>query len=290
MVKLECAICFETLTLDQFRFLKCGHGFCVGCNTEIVSKKVCPICNAPKKQGDAHAIFASFIVSPAEKVAQVVEGLGQIDDNTPSGSVKKAGKKIRDALAAKPSEDTIAQLLSVAEGLEERIYPVYAQVEALTGENKTLKAEAKELRKKCQEAAARKEKLKQLNDTISTLEAAANLAQRNAQEDYETAEKLRKKVIMFEKKLEAQKQEISRLTAENKSQHMQLDLNKRKLKTLAKQTTKQKRALEEGDADDSLQVIDVDAQPTPPALRRSKRTGSDSGASSPVKKLRISRR
>ncbi|KAL0959765.1 hypothetical protein HGRIS_011455 [Hohenbuehelia grisea] len=204
MVKIECNICFETFAVDRFRFLKCGHGFCVGCSDQLASQKKCPICKARKNHGDAHPIFASFVdpetsTNLQEKrhkgILDVAEGLRKIDASTSSRIIKLAGRQIRDILSSGHGKKELAQLLNVAEGLEERVYPVYVRAEDLSKENEALRASIKALSEGYQKSLSTvAEENTMLRESVAGLEAAARIAQTQANQEYVIAEALRGQV------------------------------------------------------------------------------------------------
>ncbi|KAL0959764.1 hypothetical protein HGRIS_011454 [Hohenbuehelia grisea] len=180
MVKIECSICFDAFTTDQFRFLRCGHGFCVQCTDHLAMHNSCVLCKAPKRRGDAHPIFASFVLSESEeKAAQVTEGLRKIDANSSSSTVKASVQQLRDFLASNHTKKDLAQMLSVvADGLEERVSPLCSRVEELSGENEALKAKNKAVLLAYRKSLARvEEENGALRAAAARWEAVATLAQ-----------------------------------------------------------------------------------------------------------------
>ncbi len=98
-------------------------------------------------------------------MAEVAEGLGQIDESSPAVSVKKAASKISAvAPAVRPEQvqtvsnlkpnnpcmrlTIIQRLLEVAEGLEQRIYPIFSRVDEMSKEIIALKEKISHLEHK----------------------------------------------------------------------------------------------------------------------------------------------
>lgn len=125
----------------------------------------CAICNTPKRPEDPHQIYVNFSVTGMELMAEVAEGLGQIDASSPAVSVKKAASKISAvAPAVRPEQvqtvsnlkpdssrmsfTIIQRLLEVAEGLEQRIYPIFSRVDEMSKEIIALKEKISHLEHK----------------------------------------------------------------------------------------------------------------------------------------------
>lgn len=46
MTSQDCAVCFETKTIDEFGFLLCSHSFCTFC-IQHLRQLICPLCRHP---------------------------------------------------------------------------------------------------------------------------------------------------------------------------------------------------------------------------------------------------
>ncbi|KZT07328.1 uncharacterized protein LAESUDRAFT_651887 [Laetiporus sulphureus 93-53] len=74
-MRLHCSICQEHHPLELFRFLPCGHGFCIDSLQRYTAseRKPCPTCRQPFRIRDAHAIYIeSFDTDPHAPPTQLL--------------------------------------------------------------------------------------------------------------------------------------------------------------------------------------------------------------------------
>ncbi|KAJ7932685.1 hypothetical protein B0H13DRAFT_767418 [Mycena leptocephala] len=187
-VKVRCDVCFEAYSLDMFRFLPiCGHGLCIVCSEQTLTKPNCVICRQPKRSLEPVQIFLTFAeTSPSDKAHSVVENLNRIGPDSMPISVQKAGRKIRhvlrdiepeDEVAVSPESNTATQLLSAepaqqelldaAKNLDERIYPLFLELDLANDTIATLNVEIQELRRQLKVAAFQEAEMKQLRRSLT---------------------------------------------------------------------------------------------------------------------------
>ncbi|KAJ6606171.1 hypothetical protein DFH09DRAFT_1269233 [Mycena vulgaris] len=177
--KVRCDVCFESYGLDMFRFLPaCGHGLCIACSQKTHSKPKCAICRHPKGFQEPIQIFLTFAASnPADKAHAVVENLARIGAESMPISVQKAGRKIRHAMRdLDPGDEVARDLLAAAKNLDERIYPLFLELDLANDRIAALIAQIEELRQQLKVAESREDEMKRLRRTLA-----------EANSDYRTA-------------------------------------------------------------------------------------------------------
>jgi hypothetical protein len=78
-----------------------GHGFCIDCKSCIFRESVrpnCPNCRLRIRDRDAHPLFLELVDSKVAFASSIVEGLDNMDHETPFLSVKKAGHNLTKVL------------------------------------------------------------------------------------------------------------------------------------------------------------------------------------------------
>jgi chromosome segregation ATPase len=124
--------------------------------------------------------------SPSDKAHSVVENLNRIGPDSMPISVQKAGRKIRhvlrdiepeDEVAVSPESNTATQLLSAepaqrelldaAKNLDERIYPLFLELDLANDTIATLNVEIQELRRQLKVAAFQEAEMKQLRRSFT---------------------------------------------------------------------------------------------------------------------------
>jgi len=150
-----------------------GHGFCKECLDEnartarsIYNEASCGSCRAPTGDHEPHPIFATFAeYSVEERADYVIKGLDKIDETSPASSVEKAGRKIREVekmlqLDATTSVRTYPmthsnsrtdvswktqkKLLRAAQTLDQRVTPLFAELERIKKDNEIMRDALKE--------------------------------------------------------------------------------------------------------------------------------------------------
>ncbi|KAJ7084841.1 hypothetical protein B0H15DRAFT_1023653 [Mycena belliarum] len=169
-VQIRCDVCFESFTLDMFRFLPvCGHGLCIPCSEKTATGRNCAICRHPKGFQQPVQIFLTFAAdsNPADKVHAMIDNIARIDVDSAPISVQKAGRKIRHAARDLEPQDNVArELLDAAKNLEKRIHPVFLELSLANDRIAALTAEIDELRLQLGVAESLEEQLKQTRQSV----------------------------------------------------------------------------------------------------------------------------
>jgi len=92
-----------------------GHGFCTGCISRLFSepRPKCPTCRCTLHRRDAHPVHIEFIDSHTVLETSVVEGLNQMDADTPPISVKKASHKLAKILEGSKGNDNLVRTTGI---------------------------------------------------------------------------------------------------------------------------------------------------------------------------------
>ncbi|KAF8061750.1 hypothetical protein FPV67DRAFT_1510176 [Lyophyllum atratum] len=258
-----CGICKDGYQIEDLVFyMVCGHGFCHLCLQHLAkhlaaTRKIakCCVCRRVLEVGEEpQRIYITFMEPEAAKPISVVDGLRQIDIETPAGSILRAAKKIRQE--ARTADDrTLKSLLNAARELEQRLYPLRAELECEREEMATVLDDRDYLKIRTEEMRSEVTDLRnQLHDAKANLEAALAVAeeaadiglraQRERARSDQTIQRYRRARDNKEKELE-----MARNSLEQKDK--QIHILNTKLKILAKQVKQAKRT---EDPDDSLQI------------------------------------
>ncbi|KAA1470191.1 hypothetical protein DENSPDRAFT_835926 [Dentipellis sp. KUC8613] len=163
-MKYRCTLCWQDLSIEEFRNLPCGHTFCDRCIRKWIRQQggekepPCPTCRGPFFEDDLRRIFLtqplgesqsqsgpptfSDTPDPLEtKAERVLDGLRRMDSTAPTKSVIKASHKIKDV--ASGVDEKLGPLQSVLWGayddLKERVIPVFEERDNLQKEVSALK-------------------------------------------------------------------------------------------------------------------------------------------------------
>ncbi|KAJ6551360.1 hypothetical protein B0H19DRAFT_1157341 [Mycena capillaripes] len=279
--KIRCDVCFESYTIDMFRFLPTcgkppavdlilsltkhawftGHGLCIVCSEKTHTKRNCVICRHPKGSQDSVQIFLTFAeTSPTDKARSVAENLSRIGPDSMPISVQKAGKKIRRALRDIEPEDEVArELLDAARNLDERIYPLFVELDLANTQVAALTAEIEELRQQLQVAASREEETRQLRRSLAEAKNHYNAAIALAKETQDAVLKKQDDNSRLSRTIQRQLSDMSKkeeekdlLRAKLSRRDNRISLLEKKLKLLSR-TVKHPKP-DTNDPDESLQI------------------------------------
>ncbi|KAJ7684398.1 hypothetical protein DFH06DRAFT_6138 [Mycena polygramma] len=258
---IRCDVCFDSYTLDMFRFLPtCGHGLCIVCSEKTATKRNCVICRHPKGSQDSVQIFLTFAETTYEdKARSVVENLARIGPDSMPISVQKAGRKIRRVLRDIEPEDEVArELLDAAKNLDERIYPLFLELDLANDKIAMLNAEIQELRQQLTVAASREQEMKQLRRSLAEARTEHKTAVAAVRETKELVLKERGDNARLSRAVQRQLSEITSKDGENdllraklSRRDNRISLLEKKLKILSRTRPTKPDA---NDPDDSLQI------------------------------------
>ncbi|KAJ7491055.1 hypothetical protein FB451DRAFT_630243 [Mycena latifolia] len=261
-VKVRCDVCFENYNMDMFRFLPaCGHGLCIACSDQTYSDPKCVICRKPKGFQESVQIFLTFAESnPVDKAHAVVDNLGRIGPDSMAVSVQKAGRKIRHAIRdIEPGDDVARELLEAAKNLDERIAPVFLELEIANDRIAALTAEIEELRQQLKAAESRENEMKQVRRSLAKAQAEYKAALGMAEKTKNVALKDRADNERLSRTLQRQLSELSGKEEQNdtlreklKRRDNRISLLEKKLKILSRAVKHPKPDTNE--PDESLQI------------------------------------
>ncbi|KAF9464516.1 hypothetical protein BDZ94DRAFT_1190793 [Collybia nuda] len=264
MTKIRCDICHDCFSLDQFRFLFCGHGFCMSCLTKTRNQRVCAVCRSRKGGDEPRQIYASFVeddTTPEEKARAVTAGLDKIDVTSPATSIERAGRKIKN-VSRHVDEETARELVEAARNLEERVLPLYSELELEQAEKTALREQVEDLKRRLGEMETLDKQVIQLQKKIQDerlkhekATALGNEERKHAIREMDENARLNKVVQRQQRKLEAKEEEIQQVQNEVSEKEKKIGLLTRKLRALSKQGKKPR--LNPQDPDESLQIEPV---------------------------------
>ncbi|KAJ6500740.1 hypothetical protein C8R45DRAFT_819731, partial [Mycena sanguinolenta] len=155
-----------------------GHGLCIGCTEQTSKNRNCVICRQPKGPHECIQIFLTFCeaeTTSVQKAHTVVYNLGKIGPDSVPRSVQKAGKKIRRVVRdIEPEDQDVArELLDAAKNLDERIYPLFLELDLANDRIAALTAQIEELQQQLKVAESQRDEimhlplLKEAKDEVS---------------------------------------------------------------------------------------------------------------------------
>ncbi|KAJ7118984.1 hypothetical protein C8R44DRAFT_982691 [Mycena epipterygia] len=261
-VKVRCDVCFESYNLDMFRFLPaCGHGLCITCSEKTSSKPNCAICRHPKGYQESVQIFLTFAeCSPADKAHSVAENLMRIGTDSMPISVQKAGRKIRHVMRDLGPEDDVArELLDAAKNLDERIYPLFLELDIANDKIAMLNAEIHDLRRQLKEVESREDEMKQLRRSVAKAKVEYQTAVAMAETAKDAALKERADNSRLSRTVQRQLSELSTKEEQNTLLRAKLTRRDNRISLLDKKLKILSRAVKHPkpdthDPDESLQI------------------------------------
>ncbi|KAF4578330.1 hypothetical protein EYR36_000137 [Pleurotus pulmonarius] len=242
----------------------------------MLRRSSCAICNTPKRPEDPHQIYVNFSVSGMELMAEVAEGLGQIDESSPAVSVKKAASKISAVAPAVRPEQVQTRLLEVAEGLEQRIYPIFSRVDEMSKEIIALKEKISHLEHKNRRLKTELRDVEALQLELVTSEH--EVAELRTACDAQRTELARALMKVRNQEVKYNKRSAELVAAQQviEEKDKQLHLANKKLRALGKQSLRKQQPPRPPSyvGDDSLVVLDAPSGSR--RLRREQDVESDS--------------
>ncbi|KAJ7221588.1 hypothetical protein GGX14DRAFT_670359 [Mycena pura] len=262
-VKVQCTVCYDSFALDTFRFLPtCGHGLCIACSAKTHKKPDCVTCRRPKGGQEPIRIYITLAESSGGAAHSVVDKLKKIGPESVALSVQKAGKKIRHAM--KDLEADVAHdLLAAAKDLDERIYPLFQELELARDQIATQNAHIQELQ---QVVESGEDEIKQLRRSLKNAKvhesAAVFLAEKaeKAKDAFQAENvKLNRTVQRQLSDLAAKENEDALLRAKLTRRDDKLTRRENRISVLEKKLKLLSRSAkhpkpEENDPDESLQI------------------------------------
>ncbi|KAJ7215299.1 hypothetical protein B0H12DRAFT_1154632 [Mycena haematopus] len=252
----------------MFRFLPtCGHGLCIGCSEQTFTNRNCAICRQPKGPQECIQIFLTFCeaeTTPVQKAHTVAENLAKIGSETMPHSVQKAGQKIRRVVRDLESEDqdVARELLDAAKNLDERIYPLFLELELANDQIAALIAQREELRRQLKVAESREDELTHLRrsfanaqDIFQQTKALLKQAKDDVSEEHAHSARLARTVQRHLSELSLKEEENEKLRAKLTRRDNRISLLEKKLKLLSR-TPKPliSKPVGANDPDESLQI------------------------------------
>ncbi|KAJ7891334.1 hypothetical protein B0H14DRAFT_1072844 [Mycena olivaceomarginata] len=268
-VQIRCDVCLEAYSLDMFRFLPtCGHGLCIVCSEKTRTKRNCVICRHPKGSQESVQIFLTFAeteTNPVQKAHTVIENLARIGPESMPLSVQKAGRKIRRVLRdIEPGDEDVArELLDAAKNLDERVYPLFLELDLANDKIAALTGQIEELRRQLRVAESREDEITRLRQSLADDQNACKQAVAKLRQTKEAVLKEREQSSRLSRTVERQLSELSSKDGENEvlrgkltRRDNRISLLEKKLKILSR-TSKHpnlKPDVGANDPDESLQI------------------------------------
>ncbi|KAF9038636.1 hypothetical protein BJ165DRAFT_403451 [Panaeolus papilionaceus] len=186
----HCPICLNNHSIDQFLVFPCGHGFCSNCTHQLFeqSRPKCPNCRVHIHRRESHQVFLTVVDAKTALATSLVEGLDLMGPSTPSGSVKRAEQKLRRVAESNPDSDTVKAILDALESFNERIIPLFKNVESQSKEIHSLKEDLRRARRSRDSMANKVKDGEALHLENVTLKNQLNEAERNTNEAIRLAE------------------------------------------------------------------------------------------------------
>ncbi|KAJ7042023.1 hypothetical protein C8F04DRAFT_1252497 [Mycena alexandri] len=198
--------------------------------------------------------------TPEDKARAVVENLTRIGPDSMPISVQKAGRKIRHALRDIESDDEIArELLDAAKNLDERIFPLFLELDLANDRIATLNIEIEELRRQLKVAASREEEMKQLRRSLAAAKSEYKTAVSVAERAKDSVLQERADNARLSRTIQRQLSELSTKEGENDALRAKLSRRDNRISLLDKKLKVVSRTLkypkpDTDNPDDSLQV------------------------------------
>ncbi|KAF6758704.1 hypothetical protein DFP72DRAFT_845055 [Ephemerocybe angulata] len=139
--KLLCSVCCDAHELSEFRFLKCGHGFCNTCTERIrISTSTCALCNTPYGEYPPRPIYAELVEdTPEARTRRLTADLSTIQADPSLENLRNLPQRLRDAehqSGEGMSTDHSETLLAAARTIETVVTPLMEKVEKYRGVNR----------------------------------------------------------------------------------------------------------------------------------------------------------
>jgi len=250
MPAAHCPICFNHFPIGADKpetvIFPCGHGYCKECTSTMFgreSKSKCPQCRVTIHRRDGHPVFLELVDSAAHFTASLIDGLDQMNHNTPLISVKKANQKLGKALqGAKPNDDTVSALLKAVQDFQDRIIPLFAKVQGQKQEIDGLRKDLHRTYKDRDHYESKAKKVEPLEDEVDRLTSERNVATHERDEAIRLAEIAKDDFIRVQQSSLQWQKHAGELDAENRRFKDQLErhvnnarVQKEKNKKLARQ-------------------------------------------------------
>ncbi|KAJ3809068.1 hypothetical protein F5876DRAFT_66780 [Lentinula aff. lateritia] len=252
MAEALCDICYQVFALDSFWFSTCGHGFCETCTTSLDKTRTCPSCRQPRKKANIHKVYFTL---PEEQESAIdvrsqTEALARSMINIHSSSTLSSVDRAVDGLKKlsgllKVDAETASKLLGVAKDMEERLRPIFFQLQLERDEKYTLQekvnlwqhritqVEASEV-----EVARLKKELERAKRATQAIVAENCRLTKQLEAEVTESEKLRKDVI-DERRLTKERDElVQQLERELEDAGKQACLANKKLKVLPRSSNR----------------------------------------------------
>ncbi|KAK7024043.1 Proteophosphoglycan ppg4 [Favolaschia claudopus] len=256
--QIRCDVCLEAYSLDLFRFLpSCGHGLCLVCTEKTSSKRNCVICRHPKGSQELVQIYLTF-AEATDKSQALIGDLESISPNSVPLSVQKAGQKLRDALqdSDRVDEDDVTRhlLLDAAKNLEERIYPLFIELDLANDRIAAMTAQIEELRRQLKVAESKEDEIKHLRRMLTNTQTAYTKASALERETHEALAVEKERTARLDRTVQRQISELSAREDESDALRAKVARRDKRLSLLEKKLKLLTRTPKPNDPDDSLQI------------------------------------
>lgn len=212
-----------------------GHGLCIVCSEKTLEKRNCAICRHPKGLQQPVQIYLTFAEpNPVDKAHSVIDNLMRIGPESMPISVQKAGRKIRHVMRDIDPEDDVAvrlpsfaspksnnkhrpqrELLEAAKNLDERIFPLFTELDLANDKVASLTAQIEDLRRQLKAAESKDDEIKQLRRSLAESRTETRSALTMAQKNKDVALKEQAEHARLSRTVQRQLSELSTKEEEN---------------------------------------------------------------------------
>ncbi|THV06923.1 hypothetical protein K435DRAFT_417182 [Dendrothele bispora CBS 962.96] len=254
-----CDICQEDLPLERFLFYRCGHGYCDSCTPKI-TQRTCPMCRQ-KRDHEPHRVYLTPAATTVEEKGKALGlALDSIGPESSTKSTRNIGKRIKSfAEEVNVEQATADRLLNVAKEMDERIAPLFFQLQLEQHEKLALQEKVNQWLPRVKNAQKVEREVECLKGHLAEKQKALVHANEVNARQAVAIEKQRQEIDTLKDMISQQMGIISLRDAEVvqwkknvEDEQMQTRLYKKKLKVLSKGLTQRKGNSD--DNDDSLIV------------------------------------
>ncbi|KAJ3766987.1 hypothetical protein FB446DRAFT_775815 [Lentinula raphanica] len=245
MAELLCEICYQVLSLENFWFSTCGHGYCGTCTASLKKSRTCPSCRKPRKKSDLHKIYFALPEQHEDAFGTIsqsqIRATGNKNLCATSSSLGDAIKGLKRLTGTMADGELAQKLHEVEKDLEQGFQVISYQLRLEQDEKRALQEKvnlwARRVAQTDKVDAQSKQLKEQLDKAIRANQTAITtnkeLTRRLATEQNEI-EQLRKDVIDERRWTKEREEQIHQLEQELEATKKQAKLTKKKLKHLAR--------------------------------------------------------
>ncbi|KAF9560132.1 hypothetical protein CPC08DRAFT_665798 [Agrocybe pediades] len=250
MPAVHCNICLSHIPVEagskpEVVIFPCGHGYCTRC-TETLFRETrprCPHCRTILHHREGHPFYLELVDSATVYTEAVIDGVNQMNADTPLISVKKANQKLLKVVkdGVSPGDRMAADLLKAIEDFQTRIVPLFTRTDEQKQEVETLKKDMHKNRREVDQLNAKLKKAENLQAEVKKFQSSLKESERNMEEAIRLAEVAKENLDKSNEALSKWQKRAADLEEENKRMRDTLYRQNND----AKQTKRQNKKLSE---------------------------------------------